>query len=192
MAVVAVMLVAALRTVGSSARARQIQASCRRGPALARELISEILPAHYADPNETPVFGIEETEDASVRSTFDDVDDYHGWSSCPPCSRDGAVIPNFVGWRRTVAVQCVDPDDVTGTAVSDMGLKRIIVTVTDPQGRQSVMSALRSNRGVYEQRPSEETTYVSWVGVRLQIGGNTHNGVVSAANPLNRIPARGE
>ena len=65
-------------------------------------------------------------------------------------------------------------------------------TVRDFGKKTGVLSALRSNRGVYEQRPSEETTYVSWVGVRLQIGGNTHDYVVSAANPLNRIPAQGQ
>jgi len=191
MLIVAIMAVAALRTVGSSAVARQIQASQRRGPALARQLMAEILPNHYSEPDEAPQFGRETGESSSSRSSYDDVDDYNGWSSSPPATNDGAAMSDLSGWARSVIVQYVDPNNLTSVVGSDQGVKRITVTVTDPGNRQSVLTALRSSYGVYDHAPAADTTYVSWVGLELQIGKDENTRVITGANPVNRVPAGG-
>ena len=76
---------------------------------------------------------------------FDDVDDYDGWDSSPPESRDGASMANSTGWRRTVVVERVDPAAPMSTVASDKGLKRITVTVYQGATVASRLVALRSN-----------------------------------------------
>ena len=189
MLIVAVMMVAALQTVGNTARSRQAQASLRRGPALARDLISEILPNLYVDGGGSPVFGPESGEaSGGTRANFDDVDDYHGWSESTVQAKDGTALSALAGWSRSVAVVYVSPDDLDTPVGTDTGLKRITVTVTDPQGRKTAVSALRSRAGVYDHPPAVETTYLSSVGVEIQIGQDADVRVVSAANLLNRVP----
>ena len=190
--IVAVMMVAALRTVGASARARQADVSQRRGPALARQLMSEIAPTLYSEPTDPPNFGPEGSENDGTRAAFDDVDDYHNWSSNPPQIKDGTAIPGLEGWTRSVKVTYVDPDNMENTQGRDTGLKRISVTATDPQGRQTTVTALRSSFGLYAHPTTHETTYLSWIGVELQVGKEESGRVVSAAHPLNRIPVQGE
>ena len=103
MMIVAVMMVAALQTVGTTARHRQAQASLRRGPALARDLISEILPNRYVDADAGAVFGPETGEAVSGnRAGFDDVDDYHGWAESTIQAKDGTALSDLAGWSRSV------------------------------------------------------------------------------------------
>ena len=192
MGIVSVMMVAALQMVGASAQTRQAHASQRRAPALARDLMAEILPNAYCEPDDTPVFGPETGETGGDRTAFDDVDDYDGWSSQPPQSKDATSMANLAGWRRDVVVEYVDPGNVSNVSGTNTGLKRITVTVTDPQGRQTVRTALRSSLGVYENAPAQDTTYVTWVGVQFQAGADPSTRIISAANPLNRIPIQGQ
>ena len=192
MSIVSVMMVSALQMVGAAARTKQIQSSQRKGPALARDLMSEILPNAYVEPDDTPVFGPESGETDDTRLAFDDVDDYHGWSSTSLQSKDGTALVNVTGWKREVEVVYVDPGNISNVSGTDTGLKRITVTVTDPIGRETVRTALRSSLGVYDNAPSADATYVTWVGVQFQAGANPNTKIISAANPLNRVPIEGQ
>jgi hypothetical protein len=78
--VASIMLVSALRMLGSAAVADRVLACGRLGPALAAQLVAEVLANSYADTGSSPVFGPEAGESGSGRANFDDVDDYHGWS----------------------------------------------------------------------------------------------------------------
>ena len=79
--IVAGMLVAAVTTVGAAARARQTMTGRELGALLAQQLMSEILPLAYEEPEDTPAFGLESPESTDSRAAYDDVDDYHGWSA---------------------------------------------------------------------------------------------------------------
>jgi Tfp pilus assembly protein PilV len=192
MLIVAIMVVAVMQTLGTSAMARRTQASQRRGPALARQLMAEILPNRYCEPDDTAQFGREAGESAASRVNYDDVDDYNGWSASSPEGPDNTVLSDLDGWTRSAVVQYVDPDDLTTVVSSDQGVKRITVTVTDPQGRQFALSAIRSSNGVYDHPPTTDTTYVSWVGLELQIGDDEETRVITGANPANRVPVGGQ
>ncbi|MHC4400340.1 MAG: type IV pilus modification PilV family protein [Planctomycetota bacterium] len=131
--IVGLMLVAAMRGLGAAARASRL--TNRRGQAtlLANDLMSEILQAGYVDPDGAASLGQESGELGGTREAFDDVDDYHEWTASPPQNKLGDALPNLDldGWRRSVSVAHVDPDDLT-TAISDAddrGVKRITVTV---------------------------------------------------------------
>ena len=122
-----------------------------------------------ADPI-APEFGPEPGEADGTRTYFDDVDDYDGWSASPPQAKDGTVLKDYDGWTRKVEVVYATPSDPGISPVTDLGLKRISVTVTDLPGQESVLAALRSNMGTYSQSPSVRTTRVNWIGLNLQIG----------------------
>ena len=187
MVIVATLMVMALSTLGTLARARQVQSAQCRAPALARRLMSEIFQTCYEEPDATPVFGPESPEAGYSRADYDDVDDYNGWSASPPRMKDGTVVENLTGWTRSVTVQYVDPDSIGTPTGSDYGLKRITVTVTDPRGDPTYLVALRSRSSIYDQQPASETTYVSWAGVELQIGSDPQGRAVSGANILNLV-----
>lgn len=211
--IVGVMLVASLSTLGAAARSRQVRMEASQHQALALGLMGEILQAHYEEstsagdqafvqnlantidviePTEhpTPVFGPEAGEADGTRIYFDDVDDYKDWQSTPPQAKDGTPLPNLDGWDRTVRVRKVQVNDpTTETGGPDQGLKRIRVLVSSPNGKTTELVALRSRTGTYDQVPDVESTYVTWAGVKLQIGEATPP-ISSGTHLLNGVVAQ--
>ena len=124
------LVVVSLDTLGASKMAQRNLGERALGQLLASSLMSEILNQSYEDPNETPVAGLESTENALLRTTYDDVDDYINWTASPPQNRDGTVIPNLTGWEESVMIEVVDPSDLNTKKTSDSGVKRITVTIT--------------------------------------------------------------
>ena len=124
-----VLLLAAMQTVGGSVRAGMSSADRSLGLWLAQELMSEILVADYAEPDDVPTLGPEPSEIDGTRAAFDDVDDYHNWDASPPQNRDGSEIPDRNGWQRTVVVEYVNAHDLTTVVAADQGVKRVRVTV---------------------------------------------------------------
>lgn len=132
MVLISVMLVAALGTVGSARMGQRTLADRLAGQQLAQELMAEILQQDYADPLAGRAsFGLE-SEDVGTgsRALFDDVDDYDGWKPDPPQSRDGAPMSDLAGWKRQVSVKWADPANLKQDRLSDLGVKRIRVTIT--------------------------------------------------------------
>jgi len=189
--VVSIMLVSVLQTLGSSAVADRVLAAQRIAPALASQLMAEILAANYEDAGGSPVFGLENGEQGGSRNKYDDVDDYHGWSSSTVEYKDGSAISGLSGWSRSVTVQWVDPNNIATVVGAEAGLKRITVTVTDPRGRTTTVTGLRGSSSTYDYDPSSSTTYVNWVGVTLQVGSSDLVRMFSGANPLNCVPTPG-
>lgn len=187
MVIVSVMLVAALTSLGSSAKAKLIDGSRQRGPALAQQLMAEILQCYYEDPQETPVFGPEPGEPSATRSAFDDLDDYDGWQSSPPTARDGTTLANSAGWTQSVWVDYVEPADPTTSSVTETELKRIIVAITDPQGRTATLTALRSKHSSLDQAPITDTTTIAAVTVELRLGNDSSTSIGSASILPNRL-----
>lgn len=183
--IVGVMVVAALTTLGGSAQSQRVRASRLLGPALAQQLMGEILQTWYQEPDEAPVLGRESGESAGSRAAYDDVDDYDGWSESPLKTKDGSAVANTTGWTREVAVAYANPQNPKNTKPNETGLKKVVVTVTDPQGRVVTLTALRSESSVFDQQPVQDTTYVGWVGVELQIGGESSTGVAGGACLIN-------
>ncbi|MFQ5463450.1 MAG: hypothetical protein ACE5E5_12605 [Phycisphaerae bacterium] len=207
------MLVVALDTLGGAVHGRQVRADSGRAYALAMDLMSEVLANAYEEPGDAVTVSTAgggagggggglllavasiatpsglgpdsgETSDTS-RSRFDDVDDYHGWSARPPQARDGTVLTAYDGWTRTVAVAYVNTLTLQSSG-SDTRIKRIDVTVTDPSGRATTLSALRSKAGAFDYAPPTTTTYVSHVSMALKSSG-ARQAVVTGAADLNQI-----
>ena len=186
--IVGVMMVAALSTMGSAARAGRIHQARCIGSNLARDLMAEILQASYCDPNQPPVFGPESSEGTASRAGWDDVDDYRDWSASPPQTRGGTTLSWAAGWTRKSTVELVRLSDPTRTTSSDEGLKRVTVTVIGPQAQTFTLQALRGSASVYDQEPRVQTTYVSRVGIDLQIGPSSASRVATGTDVVNFVP----
>ena len=130
-AIVGVMSVAALNTLGAATRSSMDNSDRGIATSLAGDLMAEILNKHYQDPVGSATFGIESAETASGRLAFDDVDDYDAWISQPPVFVDGTPIPDRDAWKRYVDVRHVDPNDLNSVLsdTNDQGVKRIEVFV---------------------------------------------------------------
>ena len=146
-AIVGVMLVAALDTVGDAGVGRAQISMTAHGTMLAQQLLTEIVRKDYEEPDDAPVFGRESSESGGTRSAYDDVDDYDAWSSSPPKDVFGTAIPLTSGWTRSVVVSWVKTDDFTSTAASDGGVKLIQVTVSRNGQRVRTLSAIRTSGG---------------------------------------------
>jgi type II secretory pathway pseudopilin PulG len=126
---VGVLLIAALRTVGVSVFTQYQAFERAAGQMLANGLTAEILAKSYKDPGPSPQFGRESGELSTSKANYNDVDDYQDWSESPPQFADGSAMPDLTGWQRSVAVDWVDPLDLSQTNSWDTGAKRITVTV---------------------------------------------------------------
>jgi Tfp pilus assembly protein PilV len=136
-------LVAALSTTGAVLRFRSSTSDGARSTLLATDLLAEILQQAYSDPNQTPVMGREPGE--TMRSQFDDVDDYTGLTESPPKSRAGTDLTGFTGWSRSVTVVRAQRTSPMQTSGSDEGLKRITITVSRNGVVQKTIDALKAS-----------------------------------------------
>ena len=184
--IVAGMMVAALEMLGTSARLRGLQTDQSRAAALARDLLSEIMQYNYQDPTlPTVVLGPEVGE---TRAGFDDVDDYNGLNESPPQTANGAAIAGYTGWTRSVQVSWADSANPSVNSLIETGLKRITITVTTSTGRKFVVSALRSNCGLYEKSYTSQSTYPCMAQISLQIGTDSSKKVTTSVNLVNQVP----
>ena len=94
--------------------------------------MSEVLRASYEDPDDNVTFGVEADEllAGTTRAVFDDVDDYHGWSSASIEDRSGGALAGGASWAQSVTVELVVPVNPGTVSGTDLGLKRITVTIT--------------------------------------------------------------
>jgi hypothetical protein len=168
-----VVIVGALNAVSATHRTRTQIPTQRQATELAQQLLTEIMQCYYVDPGSSPVFGPETDESTGNRSLFDDVDDYANWSESSPADKNGTALSGYTGWSRSATVVWVNPSDPTGSSVgTDTGLKRITVTVTDPNSKTTALYGLRANKGIGEQKPTSATTFIEWAGVTITAGSS--------------------
>lgn len=130
--IVGIVMVAALRSLGAAVRASVSIAQHHKAVGLAEELMSEILQASYHDPEGEDTIGLDSGESATPRTSFDDIDDFDGWTASPPVTAAGVPKEDHVNWSRSVQVAYVAPTTPDGAALSTSarsGAKRVIVTV---------------------------------------------------------------
>jgi Tfp pilus assembly protein PilV len=143
---VGLVLVGAMQCLGAVIRGRMHTSESGRAQQLAQQLMAEILATEYQEPVEPPVFGPEESESEGSRKYFDDVDDYHRWTATPPQDRNGTALHNRTGWKREVTVEYVNPTNPGTLEATDLGVKRITVTIRLDGNLLSQQVALRSDR----------------------------------------------
>ena len=143
-AIVGGMLAAALTALGSSRVAQFRTGQLRQAHLLAEALMDEVRSLPYDDPDGGALLGTDTGELGLDRLSFDDVDDYDGWSSTPPQLKGGTPLDQFAGYGRSVVVEYVNPGNPNQTIPSDGGIKRITVTVTYAGGKSTTLEAIRT------------------------------------------------
>ena len=111
---------------------------------LADDLLYEVWQKHYGDPTDIEAIQVDAEEMPLQKTTFDDVDDYHGWRESPPQDGAGKAIDGMDGWVRNVRVEFADADDPGRVSASDQGVKRITVEVSKNNRVRASRSALRT------------------------------------------------
>jgi MSHA pilin protein MshD len=112
---------------------------------LSRELLEEVrlrkwdtntsssTPIYISTPSVT--LGIDAGETATNKTTFDDIDDFHGWTEAPPSDPLGSALSDFSTYSRKVTVEYVDSS--LSVAGSTTDYKRV-VACTKPLGMNDI------------------------------------------------------
>ena len=101
---IATIMLVSLTASANMMRNRVAAKSGLEAQILAGYFLDEISVLPFREPSDDAVFGPEVGESASNRSSFDDVDDYHGYRQTTPTFRDGQLIPNYSDWRVDVGI----------------------------------------------------------------------------------------
>ncbi len=125
---VGMVLVGTIQIVGPTVRSGTVMADKVVASNLARELSEEIGTKFFTSPllDDVDSIGAAVGED---RSTYDDIDDFHGVTNSPPQNSAGIPMTHLSGWTRAVKVVHVDLGDPSVESGSYTGLKRVTVTV---------------------------------------------------------------
>jgi len=141
---VGLVLASTIQIVGPIVRSGSVMADQLVASNLALELSEEISTKHFTSPVlddlESMGPGVGET-----RSTYDDIDDYHGMTNKPPQLSTGRELANLSGWVRTVKVVHVDVNNPRVEAGSYTGLKSVTVTVSKDGVTLASMVTLHSH-----------------------------------------------
>lgn len=182
---VGTVVVGSLEMLGASVRSQTTANDLFDGPVLADMLLAEIMSMPYEDPEDSGgSLGTDSGESSSDRGDFDDVDDYRNWSSSPAEDRLGNALSEYPGWDRSARVRWAEQISANEWA-SDTGLKRIVVTVTAPDGTVTERFGLRSRDGSLEQPPTVDMTVVTQIEAALAIG--SASAVRGGTNLLNHV-----
>lgn len=125
---ISILLVAALSLASNLGRSRLDTLDEEAAQFLALAMIEEIKPLSYADPA-LGGFGLGADENTGTRALFDDVDDYHLWSACPPQDKQGTPLDQHADLIRSVEVCYVAANDFTAVVASDEGIKRVTIQI---------------------------------------------------------------
>jgi len=169
---ISMLLVSTVLLVSLTASANLMRSSAERrdtsdGQWLAAQFLDEVSSMDFRDRS-NPLFGVESDESAADRSTFDDVDDYDGYSSTPPTHRDGSTIRGYDGWTLSMFIVRADPvaGGITTTNSDDRSPLRLIrVICSAPQGQSVAATTLVSN---VPNNANETTSYEKWRRVKLK------------------------
>ncbi len=139
-------LVSTLTLVGPMVRSHTVHANKLVAANLANELSEEIATKLYIDtvPDSRDALGLDADDSSFFRSTFDDVDDYHKWSSSPPKHSLGGSYTSMTGWTREVSVAHADLTDPSLDSPTFTGLKRVTVTVSKDGTTLATVTTLHS------------------------------------------------
>jgi len=171
--IVGVMAAAALSVVGGAARGAAREREWRQSQALASALLSEVMASAFSDPQGGAAFGIDTGETAGARGTFDDVDDFSGYTEIGPTDALGNNIVWATGWERrvTVANVLIDNPNKEESNETDTGLRRVTVSVTSPRQQVRTITALKARDTILDAYPAElGVSRLSGVRINLRVG----------------------
>jgi hypothetical protein len=144
--IVATILLVSLTASSNLMRNQTVANAGVEGQLLACHFLDEVTSLRFEDPGLNRVFGREADESAALRTTLDDVDDYHGLVLSPPTDRQGVLLSGYVGWS---VAWTVSPADTTPVGFVDVvnveaPLRQVCVVCTSPTGTVTNAKAIVS------------------------------------------------
>lgn len=104
---------------------------------LGQSLFEEIRSRRFDEVVTPPWSSLLGPDGGETRSTFDDIDDYHGLSE---------TVPGWSGYTRTASIRYVPPGNWNGSSISPTPYKRISVTVQSAMGLPITLVGLMTGR----------------------------------------------
>ncbi len=137
-------LISTLQIVGPMKRSTSVHADRLVAANLAIELTEEIATKRWTSPvlDDPNSIG---PEQGDTRVTYDDIDDFSGWSASPPMLSTGIHNTALTGWTRRVSVDHVLMSDASTVSGTYTGLKRVTVTVLKDEVELARIESLHSD-----------------------------------------------
>ncbi len=113
---------------------------------LASNLFEEIRSKRW-DENTGAASATLGPDTGETRATYDDVDDFHGLNDAPPKDSLGGTMSGSTGFRQQVSVCYVASTNLNACLGAGLtsNYKKVIVTVTDPEGRATPLVTVISS-----------------------------------------------
>ncbi len=124
-------LASTLNLVGPTVQSTQRAGDRLTAAVLATDMLDEICALPFVDPqHDNGNIGPNPGEAGGTRDLFDDVDDYHGWTSAPQTRAGDALEGVSGGWEVRVSVHHVVASNPGANSLTQTGVKRITVRVS--------------------------------------------------------------
>lgn len=176
--IVAVMIVAAMEAIGSSAEARRRSAELRTADDLIDWMLAEVASAYFEEPLTSGAAALgPDAGDKDAPRTFNDVDDYHGLAMSPPLDRDGEPVAAFAEWKCEVTVEPVLAT-TNGWQAGDAAspLRLVEVSVRSQRGVTKIGRMLISRQGARAFDPNRATNDLGAIELRFRTSeGRTYS-----------------
>jgi MSHA pilin protein MshD len=152
-ALVSLALVALLPTFILSIKASKRSEQTKVAAQLAIELLEEIRLRRWDELTPIPsaaiaqgsaAIGVDTGENAADKRTFNDVDDFNGWTENLPQDPMMQPLADFAGYRRSATVQYVN--STLSPSASPTDYKQVSVCVRTPKGSSICLNTLFTNR----------------------------------------------
>ena len=115
---------ASLNVVGQAGKVQTLETRRATAMMLAQDLMTEIRTHDLAG-----TAGVSPNKPGATRMSFNDAEDFIGWSSSPPVSNIGKPKTDAPGWSRSVAGLYIDPDTFAlGYTPTDAALFAVTVS----------------------------------------------------------------
>ncbi|MEO1524194.1 MAG: hypothetical protein AAFX06_02105 [Planctomycetota bacterium] len=180
----ATILFVSLNASGTIARNRTLAQEAVDAQRLGGYFLDEIsvLPIYDADE---PTFGLEPDESTTIRTTWDDVDDYHNFEEVGPSYRDGTPIPGFDDWFVEIEI---DPIEFDGSSVpistgNEGSLREVQVHLYSPSGDSHTFRTIVSS---VPDDLSEDQSFERLRRIELDFSSNRR---IELVVPLRNRPA---
>jgi len=119
---------------------------------LSQELLEEVRLHRWDEATPAPAvhiaaggaLGVDAGENAADKRTFDDVDDFNGWTESPPQDPVMRPLAAFSSYTRTVSVQYLNASFQVSGAPTD--LKQVAVCTSAPGMKPVCLDTILSNR----------------------------------------------
>ncbi|MEM7477700.1 MAG: hypothetical protein AAF483_22150 [Planctomycetota bacterium] len=179
---VSVLMVSSLSTIAHVTSVSSSEKMRLKAAQLADLYLQEICSKPFVCPDCGSNSIGKSNSEGSIRSNWNDFDDYHYLYLNPLTDEDGNSIPDCTGWKLWVTVRFARTSDPSQTVWWSTDLKRVKLFLEDPTGTYHYFYALRSKYGMLQEPQNSDV----FSGVEFQLQSGSESYQLRSA-PLNQL-----